>query len=345
MTNLATEYMGLQLRNPLVASASPLSLTVDGVRRLADAGVGAIVLYSLFEEQVRREAAQDALLVDAGSESFAESLSYFPAVAEEESGPRRYLSLVQRASSAVDVPVIGSLNGVTPDGWVDYARAIQDAGAAAVELNIYYLPGDARIEGREVEQRHVDILARVKSAVTIPVAVKLSPYFSSMGEMALRLDAAGADALVLFNRFLQPDIDPDRLLVVPQVGLSSPAEARVPRTWIALLRGRVRASLAATTGVDTAADVAKYLLAGADVVMTASALLRHGNEHAAVLLDGLSAWMKGKGFATVGELRGLLAVPATADEESYERSGYVTAVREANTALYGASPMDAGNYI
>jgi dihydroorotate dehydrogenase (fumarate) len=348
MTNLSTEYMGLSLRNPLVASASPLSLTVDGVRRIADGGVGAIVLYSLFEEQVRREAARDAGLVDTGAESFAESLSYFPAVADTdaESGPRRYLSLVGRASSAVDVPVIGSINGVTPDGWVDYARAIQDAGAAAIELNIYYLPGDPRISGREVEQRHVDILARVKEAVTIPVAVKLSPYFSSFGEMALRLDEAGADALVLFNRFLQPDIDPDRLAVVPQVGLSSPVEARLPRTWIALLRGRVRASLAATTGVDTASDVTKYLLAGADVVMTASALLRHGHEHAALLLDGLTEWMRGRGFATVGELRGMLAVPVGTDEETYERSGYVTAVREANTALYGpSSPTDGGNYI
>ena len=285
--NLSTDYMGLTLRNPLVASASPLSQTVDGVRRLADAGVGAVVLYSLFEEQLRREAAENARLVDAGTESFAESLSYFPAAAEDEAGPRRYLSLLERAAAAVDVPVIGSLNGVTPGGWADYARAMQDAGAAAIELNIYYLPGDPRISGRDVEQRHVDILTRVKDAVSVPVAVKLSPYFSSTGEMALRLDEAGADALVLFNRFLQPDIDPETLAVVPQVGLSSPAEARLPRTWIALLHGRVRASLAATTGVETSADVAKYLLAGADVVMTASALLRHGPEHATVLLDGL----------------------------------------------------------
>ncbi len=345
MTDLSTRYMGLALRNPLVASASPLSLTVDGVRRLADAGVGAVVLYSLFEEQVRREAAEDARLVDAGGESFAESLSYFPPVAEEESGPRRYLSLVERASAAVDVPVIGSLNGVTPGGWAEYARAIQDAGAAAIELNIYYLPGDVRLEGREVEQRHLDILARVKDAVSIPVAVKLSPYFSSTGEMAVRLADAGADALVLFNRFLQPDIDSDRLAVVPQVGLSSPAEARLPRTWIALLRGRVQASLAATTGVDSADDVAKYLLAGADVVMTASALLRHGHEHAAVLLDGLTGWLTSKGFGSVDEVRGLLAVPAGTDEEAYERSGYVNAVREANTALYDASsPLDAGSF-
>jgi dihydroorotate dehydrogenase (fumarate) len=332
--NLSTSYMGLALRNPLVASASPLSQTVDGVRLLADAGVGAVVLYSLFEEQLRREAAENARLVDAGTESFAESLSYFPAAAEDEAGPRRYLSLLERAAAAADVPVIASLNGVTPGGWADYAHAMQEAGAAAIELNIYYLPGDPRISGRDVEQRHVDVLKRVKDTVVVPVAVKLSPYFSSTGELALRLDEAGADALVLFNRFLQPDIDPDKLAVVPQVGLSNQGEARLPRTWIALLRGRVRASLAATTGVETSADVAKYLLAGADVVMTASALLRHGPEHAAVLLDGLSEWLAHKGFATVDEVRGMLAVPSDADEAVYERAGYVSAMRKANAGIY-----------
>ncbi len=333
--DLSTGYMGLTLRNPLVASASPLSQTVDGVRRLADAGVGAVVLYSLFEEQLRREAAENARLVDAGTESFAESLSYFPSAAEDDAGPRQYLSLLERAALVVDVPVIGSLNGVTPSGWADYARAMQEAGAAAIELNIYYLPGDPRTSGREVEQRHVDVLARVKDAVNVPVAVKLSPYFSSTGEMALRLDEAGADALVLFNRFLQPDIDPETLAVVPQVGLSNPAEARLPRTWIALLHGRVRASLAATTGVETSDDVARYLLAGADVVMTASALLRHGPEHATVLLNGLSNWMVRKEFAAVDELRGKLAVPRDTDEAVYERAGYVGALREANSGIYG----------
>ena len=333
--DLSTGYMGLRLRNPLVASASPLSQTVDAVRRLADAGVGAVVLYSLFEEQLRREAAENARLVDAGTESFAESLSYFPSAAEDEAGPRQYLSLLERAALVVEVPVMGSLNGVTPSGWVDYARAMQEAGAAAIELNIYYLPGDPRTSGREVEQRHVDVLARVKDAVNVPVAVKLSPYFSSTGEMALRLDEAGADALVLFNRFLQPDIDPETLAVVPKVGLSSPAEARLPRTWIALLHGRVRASLAATTGVESSDDVARYLLAGADVVMTASALLRHGPEHATVLLDGLSNWMARKEFAAVDELRGKLAVPRDTDGAVYERAGYVGALREANSGIYG----------
>jgi dihydroorotate dehydrogenase (fumarate) len=332
---LATDYMGLALRNPLVASASPLSRTVEGVRRLADAGVGAVVLYSLFEEQLRREAELNARLADAGTESFAESLSYFPSAAEEEPGPRRYLNLLERAAAAVEVPVIGSLNGVTPGGWTGYARSMQDCGAAAIELNIYSLPGDPHLSARDVEQRHIDVLTRVKDAVSVPVAVKLGPYFSSMAEMALRLDEAGADGLVLFNRFLQPDIDPDTLAVTSTVHLSSPAEALLPRTWIALLRGRVRAALAATTGVEEPADVAKYLLAGADVVMTASALLRHGPEHATALLDGLTTWMARKGFTAVDEVRGMLAVPAGPDGSEHERAGYVSALRAANAGAYG----------
>ncbi len=328
--DLSTRYMSLELRNPLVASASPLSRTVEGIQRLADAGVGAVVLFSLFEEQLREEAARSARLADAGTESFPESLSYFPEGADVDPGPRRYLSLLERGAAAVEVPVIGSLNGATTGGWTSYARAMQDAGAAAIELNIYYVPGDSHISGRDAEQRHIDIVQSVKAQVTVPVAVKLSPYFSSMGEMARQLDQAGADGLVLFNRFLQPDIDPETLAVVPAVGLSHPAEARLPCTWISLLRHQVRASLAATTGVAGPLEVVKYLLAGADVVMTASALLRHGPEHAGVLLDGLSGWMVRKGFTQVSDFRGLLAVRADADQASYERTGYVRALRAAD---------------
>lgn len=329
MTDLAARYLGLELRSPLVASASPLSGTADGVRRLADSGVGAVVLPSLFEEQVRQQAARDAAVAGAGSDSFAESLSYFPP-ASADGGPGRYLSLLERASAAVDIPVIASLNGATTGGWTDYASALQDAGAAAIELNINYLPGNPVLTGSDVEQRHVEILTTVKAVVSVPVAVKLSPFFSSTGAMARRLDRAGADGLVLFNRFLQPDIDPETLTVTVRPGLSTQAEGRLPRTWIALLAGRVRASLAATTGVETAADVAKYLLAGADVVMTASALLRHGPGYASVVLDELSGWMARKGFRSVGELRGLLSVPAGTDEAAYERAGYVTALDAAN---------------
>ena len=330
MTELTTRYLGLELRSPVVASASPLSGTVDGVRRLADGGVGAVVLPSLFEEQLRQAAARDAAVAEAGTDSFAESLSYFPAAASADGGPRRYLSLLERAAAAVDVPVIASLNGSTTGGWTDYASALQDAGAAAIELNIYHLPGGPVVTGRDVEQRHVEILTTVKAVVSVPVAVKLSPYFSSTGEMAHRLDQAGADGLVLFNRFLQPDIDPETLTVTVRPGLSTQAEGRLPRAWIALLAGRLRASLAATTGVEDATDVAKYLLAGADVVMTASALLRHGPGYAGVLVDELSRWMARKGFGTVGELRGLLSVPAGGDEAGYARASYVTALQEAN---------------
>jgi dihydroorotate dehydrogenase (fumarate) len=333
--DLSTEYMGIPLRNPVVASASPLSKTLDGIRRLADAGVGAVVLYSLFEEQLRREAARNARLADAGTESFAESLSYLPAVADVEVGPSRYLSLLERAANTVDVPVLGSLNGITPGGWTDHARAMQDAGAAGIELNIYYLPGDPRISGRDVEQRHVDILGAVRAAVSVPVAVKLTPHLSSIGEVALRLDEAGADGLVLFNRLLQPDIDPESIAMVSTIQLSTPSEARPGLTWISILRGRVRAAIAATTGVESPADVVKYLLAGADVVMTASALLRHGPEHAGVLVDGLSAWMSRKGFAAVGEMRGLLAVPPGTDGAARERAGYVSRLQAADASAYG----------
>jgi dihydroorotate dehydrogenase (fumarate) len=297
--DLTTRYLGLELRNPLVASASPLSNT--------------------------------------GTESFAESLSYFPGAADADPGPRRYLSLLERAVAAVDIPVIASLNGSTTGGWTDYATALEQAGAAAIELNIYHLPGDSPptfpspfSPGRDIEQRHVEVLTTVKAVVRVPVAVKLSPFYSSVGEVALRLDQAGADGLVLFNRFLQPDIDPETLTVTAGFGLSSPAEARLPRAWIALLAGRVRASLAATTGVEDSADVARYLLAGADVVMTASALLRHGPGHAGVLLDGLSGWMARKGFACVADVHGLLAIPAGTDKAAWERAAYVGALQAAN---------------
>lgn len=332
--DLSTHYLGLRLRNPLLASASPLSQTLHGVRRLADAGVGAVVLYSLFEEQLRREAENNELMAAQGSESHAESLTYFPPTVDSGSRAQRYLRLIERAAAAVDIPVIGSLNASTPGSWARYARCMQDAGAAAIELNIYYLPGDAGVDSAAVEQRHLDVLAEVKTAATVPVAVKLSPYFSATADMVHRLDAAGADGLVLFNRFLQPDIDPETLSTVRTVALSTPADTRLPLTWIALLHGRIRACLAASTGVEHAADVAKYLLAGADVVQSASALLRHSPEYAGVLLQGLSDWLSRKGFQSVDEVRGLLAVPDAADSEARERADYVWAVRKANSGFY-----------
>ena len=334
--DLTTKYLGLSLRNPLVASAGPLSQTVDGVRGLADAGVGAVVMFSLFEEQVRRQAVLDAELADLHEESFAEALSYFPAVGAEERGVAdRYVALVERAASAVEVPVIASINGSTLGGWVRIARQLADAGAAAIELNVYFVPGDLHTTGAEVEQRHLAIVSAVRSAVSLPIAVKLSPYFSSPGNMALRLVDAGADGLVLFNRFLQPEVDIEALTVTPSVALSTRFEGRLPRTWIAALARHTGASLAATSGVEEAADVVRYLLAGADVVMTTSALVRHGPGYAGVLLEGLREWMARRGYASVDEFRGLLAVPTDVDGASYQRAGYVAALEKARQ-VYGS---------
>jgi dihydroorotate dehydrogenase (fumarate) len=328
--DLSARYLGLNLRNPLVASASPRASSVDGVRQLARGGVAAVVLPSLFEEELHSEAEQNAALLQAGSDSVPESLSYFPDIAGTEPNPSRYLSLVERAAAAVDVPVMASLNAITTGGWTRYASALEKAGAAAIELNIYHLPDDALMSGREIEQRHIDVLASVKAVVSIPVAVKLSPYYSSPGEMAHRFDEAGADGLVLFNRFLHPDIDPETLTMTAALGLSSPVEGRLPRTWIAHLAGRLRASLAASTGVEDVADVAAYLLAGADVVMTTSSLLRHGPDHAMELLGGLTTWMNRKGFTSLSDFRGLLAISAGPVAAARERAGYVRSLRAAD---------------
>jgi dihydroorotate dehydrogenase (fumarate) len=333
--DLSTRYLGLDLRNPLVASAGPLTSTADGVRKLANVGVGAVVLPSLFEEELRHQADQDSRLASAGTDSFPEALSYLPDTTFDH-WPHRYLHLIEQATAAAGpgVPVIASLNGVSTGGWTDYATAMQDAGAAAIELNIYYLPGDPLIPARDAERRYTEILISVKAAVRIPVAVKIGPYFSSPGETATLLDRAGADGLVLFNRFMQTDIDPETFTVSAGFRLSSPGESALPRSWIALLRGKVGCSLAATTGVETPADVAAYLLAGADVVMTTSALLRHGPGYAAHLLDGLAGWMHRKGFSTVTELRGLLSAEAGLAVPG--RTGYLSAIEQATHAFGSA---------
>ncbi|GAA2182354.1 dihydroorotate dehydrogenase-like protein [Brooklawnia cerclae] len=332
--DLTTTYMGLRLRNPVVASAGPLSQTLDGIRELDDGGVGAIVMYSLFEEQIRYEDARQTAIEEQGSDSFAEALSYFPTTPSNESGlTRTYLSLIEKAAPTVSVPLIASLNGSTTGDWTNTARRMQDAGASAIELNVYYVAGDLHTPAREVEERHLDILAAVKQVVSVPVAMKLSPYFSSFGEMAGRLDAAGADAFVLFNRYLQPDIDLDRMAVVPGFGLSGSDEAKLPRSWIAALYGRVGASLAATTGVETVEDVLKYLLAGADVVMTTASLVRHGPGHAGQLVDGVTSWLTRKGL-TLDKARGMLAVPSDVDGGLYARSGYVSGLERAKK-VYG----------
>lgn len=333
--NLETDYLGLPLRNPVVASAGPLSQSVDGIKGLADGGVGAVVVYSLFEEQLRREAERLTMAEARYEDMFGEATSFFPDVTVEEADPsREYLTLIEQSAAAVDVPVIASLNGVSVGGWIDTAKRLESAGASAIELNIYFVPGDVAASGVEVEQRHIEIVGAVKETVDVPVAVKLSPYFSSIGRMCVELDEAGADGLVLFNRFLQPDIDIERMEVIPGVTLSSPVDARLPRTWIAILRGQVQASLAATTGVETADDVVKYILAGADVVMTTSALVRHGREYAAQLVQGLDAWLTSRDLG-LEQARGMLAVPSSAPGDDYARSGYVAALQKAKST-YGS---------
>jgi dihydroorotate dehydrogenase (fumarate) len=327
--DMRAKYLGMELPNPLVASASPLSATVAGVRRLAGAGVGAIVLPSLFEEQLRGEDLRDLVLMETHEEAFGEALSYFPSVPHEErGGARRYLDLVSRSVDAVNVPIIASLNASSPGMWVEFADWIEDAGAAALELNVYVVPG-TQSSGRDVEDRYVEIVREVVAEVSIPVAVKLGPYVSSFGDFAMRLADAGASGLVLFNRFLQPDVDIERLTVEPRFALSSRDEVRLPCTWIALLHGRLGVSLAGSTGVDWPADVVKYLLSGADVVMTTASLLRHGPEHAQVLLDGLREWMERMGFRSLGEFRGRVAVPSGMDRNAYERAGYIAALEQA----------------
>jgi dihydroorotate dehydrogenase (fumarate) len=315
--------MGLALKNPFVASASPLSENLDTIRRLEDHGASAVVLFSLFEEQIRHD--RDAMehFMGLGTESFGEALSYFPEIEDYDVGPAQYLELIRKASDAVDIPIIASLNGVTERGWVSFARDMQDAGAKGIELNVYYIPTEMYRTGVQVEQQYLDVLRAVKAAVTIPVAMKLGPYFSSFAHMAGQLDAAGADALVLFNRFYQPDFDIETRAVVPSLALSRPEEMRLPLLWIALLHGRVKASIAATTGVHSPVEAIKYLMAGADVVMSTSALLQQGPPFLTRMVADVSGWMQKKGYASVGQLRGSMSQQSIPDSTAFVRGNYI----------------------
>ena len=321
--DLTTDYLGLKLKSPLVASASPLNTELDNLLRLQAAGAGAVVLPSVFEEQIVREQEILDALIDHGAESFGEALSYFPAQTTYAFDTANHLSLIEKASAALDIPVIASLNGITDSGWVDYARDIEAAGARAIELNVFFVPSDTALDGRAVEQRYTDIVRAVTAAVKVPVAVKIGPYFSSPGHMAGELVAAGANGLVLFNRFYEPDIDPAKLAVQTSLELSHRFEMRLPLLWIGVLSGRVGASLAATTGVQSADDVVKYLLAGADVVMTTSALLRNGIGHMQVLHDGLADWLDARGLASPDAIRGKLSHGRIDNPEAYERANYI----------------------
>ena len=321
--DLTTNYMGLTLRGPLVASASPLNADLGNIRALEDAGAGAVVLPSIFAEQIEAESFWYEALTSAGALSSPEAASYFPQADLYKMGPNRYLELLGQARGAVDIPVIASLNAAHVESWVHYATLLQEAGASALELNIYFVPADVALGGRDVEQRYIDIVQAVKGQVTIPVAVKIGPYFSSPAGMAFMLTAAGADGLVLFNRFYQPDIDVVRMQITTDLELSRPAEMRLPLLWIGVLHKRIRASLAATTGVHTAEDAVKYLLAGADVIMTTSALLKHGVGHMRSLTDGLVEWLDVRGIASVSSIRGILSQSRIGNPEDYERANYI----------------------
>ena len=327
MIDLSTKYLGLNLHTPLVASASPLSQDLDGIRRLEDAGASAIVLYSLFEEQLRQEAMELEYHLSAGTESFAESLTYLPMRSEFRTGPEGYLEHIRRAKAAVRIPIIASLNGATLGGWTHYAKEIEDAGADAIECNIYAIPAEVDVPGSEVEQDYLQIVRAVKSAVHIPVAVKLSPFFSNMANMAKRLEQAGADGLVLFNRFYQPDIDLEELEIRPNVLLSTPQALRLPLTWIGILYGRIRTSLAATSGIHSAEDVTKLLLVGADVTMLCSALLRHGLGHLRSTERELRDWLETHEYESVAQMQGSMSQLRCPDPAAFERAQYMRAVK------------------
>ena len=321
--NLATRYMGLDLKSPLLVSSNPLTEKLDNIRQMEDYGAGAVVMFSLFEEQIRQENAMFDYLTETHADSFAEALNYFPPLESYRVGTSHYLELIRKASEAVDIPIIGSLNGITQEGWISYAKEIEQAGARGLELNIYFIPSDPSLDGRGVEQRYLDILKAVKSAVSIPVALKLNPYFSSMAHMAQQLDAAGADALVLFNRFYEPDINIDRLELENSLDLSGPSEVRLPLLWLGVLFGKVEASLAATTGVHSARDMVKYILAGADVTMTASSLLKHGTRHLRRMLVDLEFWMEARHIGSLAEMRGILSRQRVENPVAYERANYI----------------------
>jgi len=328
---LTTPYMGLTLSSPLVASASPLSQSLDTIRQLEDHGAAAVVMFSLFEEQIRHDMAALDHFLAFGTESVGEAVSYLPAVEDCDVGPTQYLELIRRATGAVDIPIIASLNGTTQRGWAHFATLMEEAGAKGIELNIYYIPTAGSRTGAEVEQQYLDVLARVRAAVRIPIAVKVGPYFSAFANMAQRLDRAGADALVLFNRFYQPDFDIENRTVVPSLTLSRPEEIRLPLLWISLLRGHVKASLAATTGVHSAGDAIKYLMAGADVVMSTSALLLHGPTFISRLLDDLAGWMDRKGYTSVDQLRGSMSQRSLPDATALVRANYIRTLESYKT--------------
>jgi dihydroorotate dehydrogenase (fumarate) len=325
--NITTTYMGLKLKSPIVPSASPLSIDIDNIKQMEDAGAGAVVMHSLFEEQLRLERYELQHHLTQGTESYPEALTYFPEPTAFQIGPEEYLNHIRKSKEKVSIPIIASLNGSSPGGWTRYARQIQEAGADALELNIYYVPTDMDLTPQQIEQTYLDILKAVKATVTIPVAIKLSPYFTSMGNMAKRLDTAGADALVLFNRFYQPDINLKTLEVEPNVLLSTPQAMRLPMRWIAILYGRINASLAATSGIHTGKDVVKMLMAGANITMLCSVLLQHGIKRIQLIEQQLREWMNEHEYESVKLLQGSMSQQHCPNPTAFERAQYMRALQ------------------
>ena len=323
MIDLSTTYLGLTLKNPLVASASPLTEDLGNVRRMEDAGAAAVVMHSLFEEQINLESQELDRYLSHGTESFAESLTYFPDLTDYNLGPDKYLEHLRRVKAAVGIPVIGSLNGVSTGGWIRYAKMMQEAGADALELNVYFIPTDANLSSAQVEQMYLDLVRDVKATLKIPVAVKLGHSFTAMANLARRLDQAGANALVLFNRFYQPDFDLEKLEAVPTLTLSSSYELLLRLHWVAILYGHVRADLAVTGGVHTAPDVLKAMMAGARVAMMTSALLKNGIGHLRTLPAGLVAWMEEHEYASIRQMQGSMSYRSVANPAAFERANYM----------------------
>ncbi len=328
MTDLSTTYLGLELKNPLVASASPLSKKVENARKLEEAGVSAIVMYSLFEEQIIHESLELDHYLTRGTNSFAEAQTYLPDIGTYNMGPDKYLDHLSALKKAVSIPVIGSLNGVSKGGWVRYARLMQDAGADAVELNMYYLPADPDLSGQELEDNYVDLVSEVKAGIDIPLAVKLSPFISSLPNFARRLVAAGADGLALFNRFYQPDFDLEELEVVRTLELSDSRDLLLPLRWISILYGKVEADLALTSGIHTAQDVLKAMMAGAKVAMTASMVLHDGYESVTAVLDNLKTWMEEHEYESIQQMQGSMSQQSVAEPAAFERSNYIQILSE-----------------
>ncbi|HQY11976.1 MAG TPA: dihydroorotate dehydrogenase-like protein [Ferruginibacter sp.] len=320
---MQTTYMGLDLNSPLVVSACTLSEQTDNIVKMEDNGAGAVVLFSLFEEQIRKEEALFNGVLSETSYAFAEAMDYFPGLDDYKVGINEYLENIRKAKERVKMPVIASLNGITNEGWIDYSKQMQQAGADGIEINIFFIPGDISMSSSEVEHRYLNIIETIKQTVQIPVSVKLNPYFSATGNMAMRMKNAGADALVLFNRFYQPDFDINELVIKTDLHYSESNEIRLPLLWIALLYGKVKLSLAATTGVQSAVEVIKYLLAGAEVVMTASSLYKNGIPYLKTMNKELNDWMYMMGFDSVDAFRGIMSQQNISDPTAYERGNYI----------------------